>query len=181
MPAIAPTSTPTVQATSIANAVLALGIQALIDASVLVETNRAEAAETALDAAIASEAGTRLAADNALTAAIASEATTRAAADTTLQNNIDTLAATVGGLPTNATGSVRVGEFSTVSSAFDITFSPAFPTACVNLYVYPIDPVIDPAVFIAFTLVSASRVTGNLQDNFAVPVSGPVKYAAFGY
>jgi len=172
---------PVVQATSIANAVLALGIQALIDTSVAAEATLRAGTDAALSAGIIAETVRAEAEETALSNAIIAEAAARGAADTVLQGNIDTLAATVAGLPTNSNGSVRVGEFSTVSPSFDVTFSPAFPTACVNLYVYPIDPVIDPAVFISFTLVSASRVTGNLQDNFAVPVSGPVKYAAFGY
>jgi len=172
---------PVVQAATIPDAVVLLGIQALIDTSVAAEATLRAAADTALDTAIASAASAQSAVNTALTAAINAEVTRAEAAEAVLQGEIDTIDTALGLLPTNAAGSVRVGEFSTVSPSFDITFSPAFPTACVNLNVYPIDPVIDPAVFIQFTLVSASRVTGNLQDNFAVPVSGPVKYVAAGY
>ena len=172
---------PVVQAATIADAVVALGIQALIDASVAAEATLRAAADTTLQTNIDTQATNLANAETTINAAIAAETAARIAGDATLQGEIDTINTALGLLPTNAAGSVRVGEFSTVSPAFDITFSPAFPTACVDLKVYPIDPVIDPSVFISFTLVSASRVTGNLQDNFAVPVSGPVKYVACGY
>jgi len=172
---------PVVQAASTADAVVLLGIQALIDASVAAEATLRAAGDATNAAAISAETTRAEAAEAALGTRIDNETAARIAADATLQGEIDTINATIAGLPTSSGGSVRVGEFSTVSPSFDVTFSPAFPTACVDLKVYPIDPVIDPSVFISFTLMSASRVTGNLQDNFAVPVSGPVKYVACGY
>lgn len=91
---------PVVIAPTIADAVVLLGVQTLINASVLVETNARTAADAVNAAAIAAEAATRATAitsvQTALTteannriAADAAEAAARIAADANLQSQID--------------------------------------------------------------------------------------------
>lgn len=125
---------PVIIAATIADALVLLGVQDAIDASVLVETTRAEAAEAA-------EATTRAAADTALTTAIASEATTRAAADTALSAAIAAetaraLAAEAAlGTPGASVLQVRTGTSHSGNPNADcsITFGTPFPTACTSV------------------------------------------------
>lgn len=173
---------PVVQAATIADAVVLLGIQGLIDASVTAEASLRATADAGLFTSLTAETTRAEAAEATLGAGTDAETARAEAAEATLQGEIDTINAALGGITTGTTaGSVRAGEFSTATPSFDVTFAPAFATACVHLSVEAIDLVIDPPVFIQLTLVSATRVTGNLVDNFNVPVSGPVKFWAIGY
>jgi hypothetical protein len=110
---------PVVIAPTIAAAVALLGIQAMIDASVLVETTRAEAAEAAeLARALAAELVLR----NGLAAEIARAEAAEAA-----------LGALISGFTVPTVVQLRRG---TVTSAADgtvtVTFVPAFPNLCMT-------------------------------------------------
>jgi hypothetical protein len=176
---------PVVGAATIADALVALGIQDLIDASVLIETDRAEAAEAANATAISAETTRAEAAEATNAAAIASEASTRAAADTTLQGEIDTINGTLGGLTGGTVAALRAGSVDLdVADGFGrqtVTFVPAFPTKCIYFTLQPFDPISDPPIFAQLYVLDATHAYFQAVDNNNVPVGGPAFFFAVGY
>lgn len=124
---------PVVLAPTIADAVALLGIQALIDASVLVETNRAEAAEAAEAAARAAadtaETARAGAAEAALLAALNAEIARAEAAEANLQAQISGIVGATGPVQTRS-GTLHT---SALDATWTITFSSPFPTACLTV------------------------------------------------
>jgi len=171
---------PVVIAPTIAEAVRLLGIQDMIDASVLVEHDRAMAAEAALTAALAAEVARAEAAEAALGARIDAETAARIAADAALQAQIDAINATLGGLTGGTVAGLRAGTFD-LSIPFDISFAPAFPTACAVVTVEPW-AVGDPPVFLQYATLTNARVTGTVVDGAGVGVfGGNIRWFAVGF
>jgi hypothetical protein len=176
---------PVVGAATIADALVTLGVQDLIDASVLVETDRAEAAEAANATAISAETTRAEAAEAANAAAIAAETTRAETAETTLQGEIDTINGTLGGLTGGTVAALRAGsvDLDTVDGfgRQTINFVPAFPTKCIYFTLQPFDPVSDPAIFAQLYVLDASHAYFVAEDDFSVPVGGPAFWFAIGY
>jgi hypothetical protein len=127
---------PVVSAPTIADAVALLGIQGMIDASVLVETNRAEAVENNLQAQINNEVARAEAAEAANATAISNEVTRAEAAEANLQTQINTINSGISGAQPVVT--IRQGSATSDGSPFalvSITFVPAFSTRCISFNV----------------------------------------------
>ncbi len=124
---------PVIIAPTIADALVLLGVQDAIDTAVAIETGRAEAAEVA-------EANTRLANDTTLLGAINAEITRAEAAEAANAAAIAAETARAEAAEAGLGGSiggvlqVRTGTLLTDGGgAWAITFSSAFPTACLTV------------------------------------------------
>jgi len=156
-------------------------IQGQIDASVAVETARAEAAEALLQTHIDTQATNLANAETDLSAAIAAEAARAEAAeaalaaeDVNLQNQIDAIAG--GG---SGAGGVRGGTFD-LANPFSVTFSPAFTNDCESVIgAYP--GVGSPPIFYAPASLSKTGTAGAWTDNFGVNVGGVINWIALGF
>jgi hypothetical protein len=122
---------PVVGAPTIPDAVTLLGIQALIDASVAIETARAEAAEATLQTHINTQATNLANAETTINAAIAAETAARIAAD-------NTLAALIAGLPIVPTAAKYYAGLGSTNGIgnFIVTFPTAFATRLISFEVF---------------------------------------------
>lgn len=153
-------------------------ITSQIAAAVAVETARAEAAEAAITAALAASDAAQSAVNTALSDAITAETVRAEAAEAVLQGEIDTINATLAGLPTSFSGT-RGGQFD-LSNPFDVTFSPAFPSQCGFLAgAYPGTG--SPPIFYQPATLTNTGSTGTFVDNFGVPVGGVINWWAVGF
>jgi hypothetical protein len=160
-------------------------VQGQIDASVAVETARAEAAEAANAAALASALTAQSAVNTALSDAITAETARAEAAeaalaaeDVNLQNQIDALGGG-GGAGLTLGGQVTIDS----SGTFSVTFTPAFPTEAFDFRLANVDAAA-PAnvpVFVSYIALSKTGVTGVSQDNFGVPYAGTLNWLATGF
>jgi len=155
-------------------------VQDQIDASVAVETARAEAIEAALNTEIGAETVRATAAEAALNTEIGAETVRAEAAeaalaaeDVNLQSQIDAI---VGG---GSGAGMRGGTFD-LSNPFSVTFSPAFTNDCESVIgAYP--GVGSPPIFLQLATLSKTGVSGTWVDNFGVNVGGVINYIAFGF
>jgi hypothetical protein len=175
---------PVVQAPTIADAVTALGIQALIDASVAAEATLRANGDATNAAAISAETTRAEAAEAALGTRIDNEIADRTAADAALQSQIDTINAALGVLPTG--GTTRGGTVTADALSFySIAFASPFPSVCFGIWIQPPAPINDKLteLIMVYTTLTPTGSTGQFVDAAGTPTvpATPMNYIAFGY